>query len=603
MKIPKPLLSSSLGKLSEYESFLTILRYYVDLNCFVITPDPGDGGKGWMAVHYHRRTNSLFDFEKKYGFKFDWSKLTDPAFERSHPQGRPLLLESLGFFDIFTPIRFGKKRLGTVFSGAFSDREITADQLRDSWRRLTGQTASAESAEFRLFARVLLDTPVLENETLLAYRESLELFASVLAGNPPLRASQRLKELLTNVFSKQLPHSYWMDWALGLPTSQATPLWNLEVEQMEWVKTDIGITRIPTTVLTAVPLGEGRKRDPIEEMLRLYRFQRRAFRFAQSLPETVGGKLENYGSVFVTSADPSLGRLRRRRRILEIAEKIHRFAETEWGGAALVGVGETVAPGESLNESYRQSVLALHLQRGVGRPIVFFVPGRAEKTDGFAELTRLLLELKERFKDASFSNIEERLDAFLQQALTLSLHAPEEIRWHLHYAIVQVGETLKGRSDMDGAGITRMVEIFSSALEKSATTQEMVLSFKDSIEKLMGPAQRPGKTGEVDSVEKVREHLDRRFRAPVKIAKLAKLAGVSTSTLSRRFQKSTGVGLETYVQNLRIQEAKRLLKIGSLPVSQVAKACGFESASYFIRLFQKKNGISPGKFRKKSQPV
>ena len=277
MPTSNPRIPRSFENLFEYEGFLTILRYYVDLNCFVALPDTGRGGQTWLAVNYNLRPSSLFDFQKKYDYKFSWEKFTDPDFERSHPKGQPLLLRALGFYDIFMPIRRNGKRLGTVFSGAFSDRELTYSQLQESWKELSGQSASGENGEFREFARVLLEIPVLEGATLLAYREALELFALALAGDRPSRKTKRMQELMTDIFSKQFPHSYWMDWALGLPTRQATPLWNIGIQEMDWIKNDIGIKRIPTTILTAIPLNPaGRKRDPVEEMLRIYRFQRRS---------------------------------------------------------------------------------------------------------------------------------------------------------------------------------------------------------------------------------------------------------------------------------------------------------------------------------------
>lgn len=586
----------------EYESFLNVLRYYVDLNCFVISPDPGAFGSNWLAVYYHRRSQSLFDFEKKYGFKFNWSKLTDPDYEKARMLDEPLLLESLGFFDIFMPIRLDGKRVGTILSGAFARGEPTEPLLRQSWSELTGQDPLADNLEFRQFVRVMLETPVLEGPVLSAYRESLELFSSVMAGGGSASISKRLEELLTGVFSKHLPHSYWMDWALGLPTIQATPLWNLDVEQMGWVNTDIGIRRIPTTVLTVVPLGSaGKRRDPVGEMIRIYRFQRKAFQFAQGLSETVGGKLENYGAVFVTSADPSLSRLQRKRQILEKAEKIREFAAKELGGPVLVGLGETVTPGDSLAESYRQAVLALHLRKEAETGLAFFIPGRSEKNEGLAELTRLLLSLKKRFENGSFSSLEEILDGFLKQVLLLSFQNPDEIRWHLHYGLLQIGEVVKRRADLNWNEMPRMVEKLIQGLEGAATTQELILVFKDGLEQLVKLAQDPGQGRGFYALDKVREHLEKHFRSPVKIAKLAKLAGVSASTLSRRFKKTNGIGWEAYLQNLRLVEARRLLKSGSLAVSQIAKDCGFKSDSYFIRLFRKKNKISPGEFRKKAQ--
>lgn len=596
-KTPRPF-----ENLFEYESFLTILRYYVDLNCFVISSDPNTGGKDWLAVHYHSRPASLFDFEKKYKFTFNWDKLTDRAYEKSVPAGEPLLLETFGFYDLFAPIRRKGKRLGTILTGAFADQEITYPHLRAGWEKLTGKGASAENPEFRQFVRVMLETPVLEAESLKAYGEAVGLFAQVLVRQNRPGVSQRLQELLTTVFSKRFSHSYFMDWALGLPTRQATPLWNQDVAKWDWVQTDIGVSRVPTTVMTVIPQNSlGKKRDPVEEMLRVYRFQRQSFRFAQTLGQTVGGKLENYGAVFVTSADPAQGGLHRRRQIQETAERIQRFAVEALEGPALVGIGETVAPGESLEESYRQAVLALHVGRGEEKQTVFLAPARPEKAEGVLELRRLLLELKERVEKASLANPEEILDGFLHQVLNLSFQNPEEIRWHLQYGLIQLGESVRNRTDLLEKESSQFVEGLILSLEKSGTTQEMVAAFKDALEKILDLIHGRNQPQTVFSIEKIRGHLDARFRGPVKISRLAKMAEVSISTLSRRFKKTTGVGLKTYVQKLRLDEARQMLKTGNLPVTQIAKACGFKSGSYFTRLFRRQMRMSPQEFRKKTR--
>ncbi len=594
-----PNLPRPLDKILEYKSFLTILRYYVDLNCFVIPSDPGFFE--WLAIHYHQRADSLFDFEKKYNFKFNWDKLRDPDYERGKGKGQPLLLETLGFYDIFMPIRRRGKRLGTILSGAFADREVTYSLLRESWGRLTGQSASPENGEFRQFVRVMLEAPVLEGPTLLAYREALELYAGVLVDQNKPEAFRRWEELLTRVFSKQVPHSYFMDWALGLPTRQTAPIWDRGIQEMPWVRSEIGLSRVPTTVITAIPLDVGgRRHDAVEDMLRIYRFQRRSFHFAQTLPQTVGGKLENYGAVFVTSADPSLSRPQRRRKILEAAEQIHHFATKELGGPALVGIGVTVAPGESLNESYRQALLGLHLGRGAGKEVVFFGSVHAEKSVGILEIMRLSEKLKRLVETASSADLGSALDGFLNQVLTLSMHNPEEIRWHLQYGLIQMKDAVEKRLFAGKEEASKLHENLVLSLEKAGTTQEIILAFKDALEKLLFLAQGGVALKTAFSMERVRDYLDQHFREPLRAEKIAKLADVSVATLSRHFKKSAGVGLEIYLQNLRIEEAKRLLKTGSLPVFQVAQSCGFKSASHFARFFRRKTGSSPEEFRKKS---
>ena len=403
---------------------------------------------------------------------------------------------------------------------------------------------------------------------------------------------------MTRVFSKQLPHSYFMDWALGLPTRQTAPIWNLGVQGMPWVRSEIGLSRVPTTVITAIPLGAGgRRHDAVEEMLRIYHFQRRSFQFAQTLPQTVGGKLENYGAVFVTSADPSQSRPQRRRQIMERAEQIHRFAVKELGGPALVGIGVTVAPGESLNESYRQALLGLHLGREAGKKVIFFSSVHAEKSAGVLEIMRLLEKLRHLVETASFADLGATLDGFLNQVLTLSMHNPEEIRWHLQYGLIRMKDAAEKRLFAGKGEASRLHETLVLSLEKAGTTQEMILAFKDAFEKLSFFAQGGGALKTAFSMEKVRDYLDQHFREPLRAKKLAKLADISVATLSRHFKKTVGVGLETYLQNLRVEEAKRLLKNGSLPVFQVAQSCGFKSASHFTRFFRGETGCSPEEFR------
>jgi AraC-like DNA-binding protein len=585
-----------------YEGFLNILRYYVDLNCFIITKDPGTGTEGWLAANYHRRDASLFDFEKKYGQKFNWDKLTDPDYEKKHRKDEPLLLETLGFCDIFMPIRRGKTRFGTILSGAFAKEEVTYPLLKMSWNQLTGQTATPENPEFRQFVRVMLDTPVLEGPVLSAYREAMELFANVLVHGNISHAPRRLHELSTKIFSKHFPHSYFMEWALGLPTRQATPLWNTEVPKMDWIQTDIGIRRVPTTVLTVIPLStHGKKRDPIEEMFRIYRFQRKSFRIAQTYPQTVGGKLENYGALFITSSDPSKSRPQRRNQIEELAQRIHTFAQEELEGPVLVGVGETVTPGDTLFESYQQAVLALHLGRRSGQEVVFYKPVRVEASEGILEITGLLGELKHRIETSSLSGMEKVLDEFLKQVLTLSMHDPDGIRLHLQYALIQMREMIRTQGDLNERDGDQLHQSLVLSLEKAGTTQEMIFAFKDALEKLLRIMQGSGAQKAAFSMEKVRDYLDSHFGEPLRAVKLAQFAEVSVATLSRHFKKTMGMGLENYLQNLRLEEAKRLLKTGSLPVSQITKTCGFKSGSYFARLFRQKTGLSPQQFRDRSQ--
>jgi transcriptional regulator GlxA family with amidase domain len=58
-----------------------------------------------------------------------------------------------------------------------------------------------------------------------------------------------------------------------------------------------------------------------------------------------------------------------------------------------------------------------------------------------------------------------------------------------------------------------------------------------------------------------------------------------------------------YVQNLRIEAAKRALESGSDPVEEISVAIGYEDASFFRRLFKRLTGLTPGQYRRMFQPI
>ena len=58
-----------------------------------------------------------------------------------------------------------------------------------------------------------------------------------------------------------------------------------------------------------------------------------------------------------------------------------------------------------------------------------------------------------------------------------------------------------------------------------------------------------------------------------------------------------------YVQNLRIEAAKRVLVSGSMPVDDISVTVGYEDASFFRRLFKRRTGLTPSQYRRMFQPI
>jgi len=112
------------------------------------------------------------------------------------------------------------------------------------------------------------------------------------------------------------------------------------------------------------------------------------------------------------------------------------------------------------------------------------------------------------------------------------------------------------------------------------------------------------RTPHADSVVRTCEKwLGEHFRETHTIKQVVELANIPERTLKRRFKAATGATLIEHLQNLRIEEAKRLLESGPMPVDEISVEVGYEDASFFRRLFKRRTGLTPSQYRRMFQPV
>lgn len=94
----------------------------------------------------------------------------------------------------------------------------------------------------------------------------------------------------------------------------------------------------------------------------------------------------------------------------------------------------------------------------------------------------------------------------------------------------------------------------------------------------------------------MQEYVEVHLEHELTIEDLAAVSGLSPYHFARTFKRSTGFSPYHYVLRRRTELAKQLLAAGKVPLSDVARACGFGSQSHFSARFREVTGLTPRQF-------
>lgn len=87
------------------------------------------------------------------------------------------------------------------------------------------------------------------------------------------------------------------------------------------------------------------------------------------------------------------------------------------------------------------------------------------------------------------------------------------------------------------------------------------------------------------------------------VSSIARKLGCSPDYLSRRFNAEHGMTLNVWIARERTQLARELLAWPGYSIKEIGGACGFTSASYFIRVFRAHTGFTPAGWREQKSSI
>ncbi|MCR5771924.1 MAG: AraC family transcriptional regulator [Butyrivibrio sp.] len=199
---------------------------------------------------------------------------------------------------------------------------------------------------------------------------------------------------------------------------------------------------------------------------------------------------------------------------------------------------------------------------------------------------RLLIEMKESFFEPLCTMIGFDIAEFFES----------------HHGVYQVGNNeivqdflnkvavIMTSKDEDNKGVRLKIEVINIMLEKSKWEKNKIHKFDEvGVQTHIEKQKR---------VHQVADYIAENYNRINSVSELSKQFYMSNAYLCRIFKEVTNFTISEYINLCRIAESKRYLEDERYTMAEIANRLGYDSLTYFERVFKKQMTITPLQYRK-----
>lgn len=270
------------------------------------------------------------------------------------------------------------------------------------------------------------------------------------------------------------------------------------------------------------------------------------------------------------------------RRLPEHTEILSKSVQHATGFGVITAQGEPAYSWQTYHESYRQ---ALNKLRTAFLGTTSCPPVRPMASYPAGLENRLLAALREQREKDALAAARELCDAVSSSRLAAA-PAKTVATAVLTRLVLDVSDDSKVQED-------RLSELVRE-LETATTLEQLRTAVSRIARSELARRTEMSQRANQALVEKIRAIVRERYADPdLTVETIAADVFLTANYVSRRFKVSTGQNLRDHLVDIRIEEAKKLLRFSPFRVYEIAERVGFRNAQYFATRFRERVGMSP----------
>jgi len=249
-----------------------------------------------------------------------------------------------------------------------------------------------------------------------------------------------------------------------------------------------------------------------------------------------------------------------------------------------------------LHEAYTQTIAALNKMRLVDEmPLYYYQKETSSREIIFDNIDEILFFIE----SGNSQQLKNRLTTLFHEMITSHHMTLNELKKFGLHIIEQTKGMLNSRFNFSTNYTLPIID---------KTVEESIFSFNEVIEYFLvflsniAESMRNEKIyASQDTIENVKKYILKNYDKNIKLDFLSDIFFLNSTYLSTLFKERTGQKYIDFLNSVRIEKAKELLKKSERKISHISKSVGYDNPKYFFRVFKKYTGLSPEQYKKQVQ--
>ena len=282
-------------------------------------------------------------------------------------------------------------------------------------------------------------------------------------------------------------------------------------------------------------------------------------------------------------------------RIRHLLHSVRRAIENESQATVTIAIGTVVNQLVNVSESYAYAILALR-QRFLNDGVRLYESGK-DNDASIEDRLEVEPEIIRRVRDLILTVNTETLLLEID-------HLIEPMKYNVSLEIIQsfcsifiAGVFLALSEDSIQIEQTSIYATFSSQLYSCTTYDEICILLKALMNDLSAKWKSDSMSNNEKIVHSIKNIVNRNLADSVTIADISKKIFITPAYLCTIFKAETGITINDYITNQRMEKAKTLILSGQYLIYEIAHKVGYQDVKYFSQLFKRKYRLTPSEYQ------